>query len=180
MKICSVSHRTQSMHWVKEAKNWPIWSWIFFGTIRCSILHPTHPTQSIKSRRLGTDQFEVLFLFYSNSYLYLSWNQDVFGRLVYHCIMYIQLVYHCTQSIKSRRLRSDFTNAPPLCMNMEAEYKINPTWLVYLIKWIAFPGGRNSKENYKSQKAYFWLDILRGNLCSEFELWQFKGVGGLQ
>ena len=23
-------------------------------------------------------------------------------------------------------------------MNMEAEYKISPTWLVYLIKWIAF------------------------------------------
>ena len=44
-----------------------------------------------------------------------------------------------TQSIMSRRLRSDFPNGPTLlCMNMEPEYKINPTWLVYLIKWIAF------------------------------------------
>ena len=122
------------------------------------------------SRSLRNYQFGVVF---SISICIYCGNQDVFGRM--------EIQFHRTQSIMSTRLRSDFPNAPPRCMNMEPEYKINPTWLVYLIKWIAFPGGGGIQRDgiWISQilslarvllgSGGFWHLNLRESVCLSFE-----------
>ena len=68
-------------------------------------------------------------------FLILSiWNQDVSRCRFRRCIM-VHTIHYVRQPEKW--LHKDAAGCLNK-MNMEAEYKISPTWLVYLIKWIAF------------------------------------------